>query len=170
MRDDVYHFSEAGDITRFTPRESPSFPQLDPVVWAIDKKHAPLYYFPRDCPRIAIWKGSATTESDVQRFRLRTGMAITIERCWLEKVEHSTIFQYSFPSRGFRLFDENAGYYITEEVVEPTEVIELNSLMMNLVEAGVELRVVDSLKALRQDVLDTSFAFSMIRMRNAILE
>jgi hypothetical protein len=169
MSDVVYHFSEEGDITRFKPRESLSFSQLGPVVWAIDNEHAPLYFFPRDCPRIAIWKGSGTIDSDVQRFSLHTRMAITIQRRWLEKVEHSTIFRYSFPAKGFRLFDENAGYYITEDVVESTGVTELNRLPLKLIDAGVELRVVDSLKALQQDVLDSSFAFSMIRMRNAML-
>jgi hypothetical protein len=46
------HFSEDPTITTFTPR--PSRLERD-CVWAIDEAHAPLYWFPCECPRVAAW-------------------------------------------------------------------------------------------------------------------
>jgi hypothetical protein len=51
----LYHFSEDPGITRFNPRMHPSHPDQPAMVWAIDEEHSPLYYFPRDCPRIGFW-------------------------------------------------------------------------------------------------------------------
>ncbi|MCM3109611.1 hypothetical protein M3572_01770 [Lederbergia lenta] len=47
----LYHFSEDPSIAIFKPRPSKAFPELSPVVWAIDKEHSAHYYVPRDCPR-----------------------------------------------------------------------------------------------------------------------
>jgi hypothetical protein len=52
----LYHFSEDPTITRFDPRPHPSHPALPPAVWAIDRERAPMYFFPRDCPRIAFYR------------------------------------------------------------------------------------------------------------------
>ncbi|MGV3489112.1 MAG: DUF6886 family protein [Tuberibacillus sp.] len=46
------------NITHFEPRQPQSFPDQPPLVWAIDEEHAPLYFFPRDCPRVAFWRNA----------------------------------------------------------------------------------------------------------------
>ena len=47
----LYHFSEDPSIERSAPHVPSSNPTQAPAVWAIDEDHAPLYWFPRDCPR-----------------------------------------------------------------------------------------------------------------------
>ena len=56
----LWHVSEESTIERFEPR--------DGRVWAIDTRHLPLYWFPRDCPRATFWAVEETTDDDVDRF------------------------------------------------------------------------------------------------------
>jgi hypothetical protein len=56
----LWHVSEDPAIERFEPR--------DGRVWAIDTRHLPLYWFPRDCPRATFWAVEETTDDDVDRF------------------------------------------------------------------------------------------------------
>ena len=76
---EVFHFSEEPDIRVFVPRpppaRAPGLPSSPApvaedarVVWAIDGWHAPLYYFPRDCPRVMIWSLPTTTDADRERW------------------------------------------------------------------------------------------------------
>ncbi|CAM3617191.1 hypothetical protein MALU111345_14315 [Marinicrinis lubricantis] len=60
----LYHFSEVPMITSFKPRHSEAYPDLPPVVWAIDQEHTPHYYFPRNCPRVIYWIGEQATAGD----------------------------------------------------------------------------------------------------------
>jgi hypothetical protein len=46
----VYHFSEDPSIRRFQPHVAATSSHAEPLVWAIDEEHAPLYWFTRDCP------------------------------------------------------------------------------------------------------------------------
>lgn len=72
MAGELYHFSEEPTIGLFDPRavtkasaRPPGREWLNgPLVWAIDDWHAPMYLFPRDCPRILIWPLPETTEED----------------------------------------------------------------------------------------------------------
>ena len=65
----VFHFSEDPTIQVFAPRpvtvpaeRRPGFEWLNgPLVWAIDEARQPMYFFPRDCPRILLWKRPGTT-------------------------------------------------------------------------------------------------------------
>src|SRR5580698_7679583 len=73
MRDPhLFHFSEDCAIELFEPRpvrvpaeRPPGREWLNgPLVWAIDAWHAPMYFFPRDCPRILLWRKPSTTDTD----------------------------------------------------------------------------------------------------------
>ena len=57
---DLFHFSHDPSIERFTPHVPATNPSQSPSVWAIDAEHAPLYWFPRNCPRV-------TASTDVGR-------------------------------------------------------------------------------------------------------
>ena len=65
----LYHFSEEPDISVFEPRHVPEERRMgregldDPLVWALDDSRAPLYYFPRECPRIFLWLLPTTTDA-----------------------------------------------------------------------------------------------------------
>ena len=43
------------------------FRQERPNDWAIDTRHLPLYWFPRDCPRGTFWATAATLPADAER-------------------------------------------------------------------------------------------------------
>lgn len=137
------------------------------MVWAIDENHRPLYYFPRECPRVAFWEGDETTPEDIARFKLNTKMVTVIESEWLKKVDEAIIYQYTFSGESFSCFDKNAGYYTSRLTVQPKSVVKLEGLLQHLLNEGVELRWIESLRTLKHEVLDSSLSFSMIRLRNA---
>jgi len=172
----LFHFSEDPTIARFEPRSLPprndpySAPRpAEPLVWAIDEAHAPLYFFPRDCPRAAFWAGPDTTPDDHARFLGHTAAArvIAIEGSWLDRVRYARLYVYRLPPAGFVPHDENAGNWVVREAVTPLAVEPAGDLLARLVAAGVELRVTPSLWPLRHALVASSLEFSMVRLRNA---
>jgi hypothetical protein len=55
----VWHLSEDPSLGRFLPRRRAANSTAPPLVWAVDTRHAPMFWFPRDCPRGCIWPVSA---------------------------------------------------------------------------------------------------------------
>lgn len=173
---DLYHFSEDPGIQRFEPRVPPpraagSYSTLADdakVVWAIDAWHAPLYYFPRDCPRIVLWPLPETTEADRERWFGGTSAAwiAHIEWAWLERMRSTAIYRYALPDSGFTYLG-SPGTYLSEQAVEPLSVAPVGDLMAALRDADVELRFVGSLTPL-EGVWDTTLHASGIRLRNAV--
>ena len=51
----LWHVSENPGIDRFEPHVSATAAEREPLVWAVDTRHLPLYWFPRDCPRGTFW-------------------------------------------------------------------------------------------------------------------
>ena len=51
----LWHFSEDPSLDWFRPHIPATNPQAQPLVWAVDTRHAPMFWFPRDCPRGCIW-------------------------------------------------------------------------------------------------------------------
>lgn len=166
----LYHFSEDPSIENFTPRVNGSHPYLPPLVWAIDHEHAPLYYFPRDCPRVAFWKRSDSSDEDISRFCAFTTarMVIVVEGGWLGRINNTKLYVYEFENNGFDWFDTGAGYYVSKETVVPLSVNAVGNLMERLIQADVELRITPSLNPLHDALVSSSLQFSMIRMRNAV--
>lgn len=105
----LYHFSEEPDITLFEPRIGRIPDQR--YVWAIDDWHAPMYYFPRDCPRACFWPGLATTADDRDRWfaGVDAKMIIAVESRWLERIRSTVLYRYTVPQDTFELNDATAG-------------------------------------------------------------
>ncbi|MBN3543985.1 DUF6886 family protein [Fictibacillus barbaricus] len=165
----LYHFSEEENIKIFHPRKHPGFPDRPPMVWAIDQDRSPLYYFPRDCPRIAFWAVPGTTERDRDRF-FRTTTAnkiVAIEGDWLHRLQTTDLHRYTFQPDHFKMLDEGAGYFVSYEIETPVSVEAVGNLLDALINDEVEIRIVPSLQPLSQELLKTTLHFSMIRMRNA---
>ncbi|MFS1512623.1 DUF6886 family protein [Chengkuizengella sp. SCS-71B] len=165
----LFHFSENPNINKFEPRKSNAFPELPSVVWSIDKKNAPLYYFPRECPRIGFWPKSDSKTVDLQEFQKSTTAekVIAIESGWLQTIRETKLYVYHFSNESFNCFDEGAGYYISTRTIIPKQVEPLGDLIEHLVKANVELRLTPSLMPLKNYLLSSTLHFSMIRMRNA---
>ena len=171
----LFHFSEENEIGVFMPRPvavpSPRKAGMDwlngPLVWCIDDWHQPMYLFPRDCPRILVWPTRETTPDD----RVAHGpapecrMTAYIEWPWLKRLSEAVLYRYALPSDDFESLHD-AGMWVSRSPATPTEVVTITDIPASLVDAGVELRVVPSLQALK-GLWQTSLHVSGIRLRNA---
>ncbi|MGG1516897.1 DUF6886 family protein [Paenibacillus oryzisoli] len=153
----LYHFSEEPDIAIFHPRVKANRQDMPPVVWAIDETHAFTFYFPRNCPRIVYHRTLDMTEAQVQTFfgGTSSNTVITVETRWYEAIQRMTMYRYELPPASFRLFDRDAGYYISEETVEPLEVTAIPNLLGELMELGIDVRFTPDLHPLRDAILQS---------------
>ena len=165
----IYHFSEEPDIAYFKPRFST--PALGAVVWGVSKAAMYKYLLPRDCPRVTFRADAQTSTRDAQSFFGHSSMRciVAIESCWLETVRRTKLYRYHLPADTFKLAlgDERTQYYISDQPVTPLSVVCIDDLLKALIDFGVELRVMPSLWPLYDAVVNSTLAFSIIRMRNA---
>jgi hypothetical protein len=163
----LLHYSEDATITRFAPHVPRSNPTQSPAVWASDPPHAPLYWFPRDCPRVAVWANDATQQSRLSdRFASAAARLHAAPLAWLDAVGSCTLFEYRFDPAPFTPWPEAEGQWVTSETVEPVAVEAVGDLLARHIDAGVELRFVDDLAPLRDAVLEAGLPFSIVRYRS----
>jgi hypothetical protein len=160
----LFHVSEIAGISRFEPRPGRG---ADPLVWAIAEERLHNYLLPRECPRVTCYALTTTTHEDRARFLGSAPSVVAIEKGWLTRVRTTPLSIYEFGSRGFKRHDEVAGYYTSPEGQSPIAETCVESALAELEEREVEIRVLDSLWALREAVADSSLGFSIIRFRNA---
>jgi hypothetical protein len=165
----LYHFSDEPGLTKFEPRSPVERPEVEPLVWAIDAWHAPMYYFPRDCPRACFWPSLRTTPEDRERWfaGVDAKMVVAVESGWLERIRTTALYRYTMPPAGFVRNDETAGHWVCRETVEPLAVEPVGDPLAALVEANVELRVTPRLGELWQRVSASTLSYSGTRLRNA---
>jgi hypothetical protein len=159
----LWHVSEDPTIERFEPRGDEA-----PRVWAVDTRHVPLYWFPRDCPRATFWADTGTSDEDVERFLAGDPerRVHVIEGAWLERVREARVYAYRLPDETFEPFDR---FWISRGAVEPLELVELGDLLALHADAGIELRIAPELLELWDKVVNSTLDFSGIRLRNATL-
>ena len=164
----LYHFSEDPDIVEFIPRSPQAHPDTEPFIWTIDQWHAPLYYMPRDCPRVCFWPLPTTTPEDREIFfsSVSGRMVIAIESAWYDRVAKKSLYQYTFDDDSFFPTHDH-GVYLSREQVKPKRVDPVGNLVKRLIESDIELRFCPSLAPLGERIIQTSLHFSLIRMRNA---
>jgi hypothetical protein len=166
---EVYHFSEDPDIARFVPHVPRTNPHSPARVYAIDGEHEPLYWFPRDCPRVTVWADDAAQQELLAaRFTTSSRRLHAIESSWLAGMREVELYRYAFDAAAFAPWEEADGQWISEEVVEPLGVEPCGDPLQRHVEAGIELRVVGDLWPLRDAVVATGLPFSIVRMANAV--
>ncbi|HEY1365633.1 MAG TPA: hypothetical protein VGF23_00895 [Gaiellaceae bacterium] len=164
----LWHVSEDDTITRFRPHRSATAESDEPLVWAVDTRHVPLFWFPRQCPRATFWADSRTTAEDADRFLLGAASRVhAIETAWLARVRKARVVAYRLPEMPFEPHPEVGGYWISREAVRPNELVELGDLLERHAEAEIELRVVPALWPLWERVVASTLEFSGIRLRNA---
>lgn len=161
----LFHLSEESGIARFEPRPGPSGEV--PVVWAIHASRLQNYLLPRDCPRVTYYAGPQTLPVDVERHLGPSSCVVAFEHAWLDRVRACRLYCYRLPAARFTCVDECAGYYVSREPVVPESVQIIDDLLGALRDRGVEIRILPSLWALRDTVVASTLAFSVIRMRNA---
>ena len=161
----LWHVSEDRGIARFEPRSRPGHAADEPLVWALDTRHLPLYWFPRDCPRACFWAAGATADADVERFLDgdRRRRVHAVESGWLGRMLGARVHAYRLPEEPFEPWDR---FWVSRTAVEPLEVVELGDLPGRHAEARIELRVVPTLAPLAGRVTGSTLDFSLIRLRN----
>jgi hypothetical protein len=165
----LWHFSEDPSLGRFRPRVPATSPDAPPLVWAVDTRHAPMFWFPRDCPRGCIWLDPATTSQDRERFfgQSDASRVHVIESGWLARMQAGRLFAYQLPSELFRPHERVGGYWVAEEPVEATGRVVVADLVDRHAAAGIELRVTPSIWPFWRRVAGSTVGFSGSRLRNA---
>lgn len=171
----LFHFSDDHSIERLEPRavKVPSKRKdgkdwlNGPLVWAIDEWHQPMYFFPRDCPRILIWRLPTTTPADSEDYFADSNAEILayVEASWLDRIQNATLYRYELPGGSFENL-EDAGMWVSRDAVGIKEMIEIMDLPKAMESRSVELKVMDNLLSLK-GVWDTTLHASGIRLRNA---
>ena len=164
----LWHVSEDATIARFEPHHRPGHTLDELLVWAIDTRHLPLYWFPRECPRATFWAVSTTTDDDVETFLggERNRRVHVIEPGWLAQLRTARVLAYRLPGETFERWDR---FWISRAGVDPLEQVELGDLVERHARAGIELTTADDLLGLWERVMASSLDFSGIRLRNATL-
>jgi hypothetical protein len=164
----LYHFSEDPQIDIFVPHVPRTNPSHAPAVWTIDADHAPLYWFPRDCPRVAMWPLDESRHAAFQaRFATAAWRLHAIELAWLDRMRSARIYRYEFDAAGFEPWQHADGQWISARAVAPIAVAPVGDLLAAHVDAGIELRIVPSLWPLHDIARGGEFDFSLVRMHNA---
>jgi len=163
----LWHVSEDAAIGRFEPHLSATAESNEPRVWAIDTRHVPLYWFPRDCPRGTFWAGPDTTTEDEDRFLAGATRVHAFEAAWLARIREANVVAYRLPETSFAPDPEVGGYWLSRLPVEPLEVVELGDLLTLHAVAEIELRIVASLWPLWDRVAASTVEFSGMRLRNS---
>jgi hypothetical protein len=161
----LFHVSEEPGIAEFTPR--PSKYTSDPVVWAVDDEKIRNYLVPRECPRVTYYAGAETTAEDRARFLGTSAAVVAIEARWWKRIRSFSLHRYRLPMDTFECIDECAGYFVSREPVRPQGVEIIDDPIAEMLERGVELRILPTLDPLRDLIVASTLQFSIIRMRNA---
>jgi hypothetical protein len=166
----LWHVSEDPGLRRLAPHRAKTALTDEPLVWAIDTRHLPLYWFPRDCPRCTVWAEERTTGADVERFLDgdRTGRIHVVEDRWIERVAAAELHLYRMPEATFTEDPDTAGYWTSREAVDTADRVTTADLVGRHAAAGIPLRTQPNLWPLWDAVVGSTLEFSGIRLRNAI--
>ena len=168
MPDVVLHFSEDPTIERFAPHVPVTNPDHPPAVWAIDADHAPLYWFPRDCPRMTAWPRDEHERAAFEATFTTTSHRVhAIEAAWVERVRRAELYRYDLPGREFVPWAVATGQWVADHAVEPIGIEPVGDLLAAHAAAAIELRIVPSLWPLHDLAVGDRWDFSIVRMRNA---
>lgn len=164
----LWHVSEDPTLSYFAPHRAATASSDEPLVWAVDTRHLPLFWFPRDCPRCTFWADERSTEADVTEFLgSRSARVHVIESRWLERVRTSQLHLYRLPEATFTECPNPAGYWVSREAVEAIERVTIGDLVGRHNAAEITLRTEGNLWPLWNAVVSSTLAFSGIRLRNA---
>jgi hypothetical protein len=164
----LFHISEEPDIKIFNPRPVKAGLEGN-AVWAIDEEHLPNYLLPRDCPRVTYFIDEKTNGYDIKKFFSETyaKRIIAVETKWLKQIVDQPLYKYEFRADNFELADKTAGYYISRKSVKPENTSKIENPLYAMFESNIELRVMPLLWKLREEVINSTLGFSIIRMNEA---
>jgi hypothetical protein len=164
----LYHVSDRPGIERFEPRRAPSSALDEPLVWAVEERLLHNYLLLARLPagdvlrRAGQRPGGRGAPAGRHSRRPRRGDREGVARTTRWK----RLYIYELSS------DVPAGrrrrhVHVSAETVTPRAVRLVDHVLGALVERDVDLRITPSLWPLRDLVVASTLAYSMIRMRNA---
>lgn len=163
----LYHFSDDGTIERFLPRPAPSDPGLPAGVRAVDAVHAPLYWFPRRCPRVYVWAESDEQQSVLAtRFGSDAARILAIESSWIDDIRTAQIYVYEFDAAAFAP-DDSPGHFVATTEVSVERRAALGDLIGLHARSDVELRITPRLGPLTDLVLEVGLPYRFMNLRGA---
>lgn len=164
----LFHFSEDSSIAVFLPHVPRSNPLVGPAVWAIDLEHSPLYWFPRECPRVTAWpRNDEEAEAFRAAFETTSHRVHVMEAAWAERMQSCRLFRYSFDPALFEPWPDAEGQYIAKTAVTPTSVEEVGNLFEAHEQAKIDLRLVTTLTTWKARAQQGPWSFSIVRFHNA---
>src|SRR5580704_15234176 len=164
----LFHVSEEASIAVFVPRPSTVCPSLGSVVWAVAESHLVNYLLPRDCPRVTFCASHGTTDADRERFTLAgSSRVIVIASDWVERVDSAAMYVYELSAMTFTPHDASAGYWLSRAPVVPVRVSQVAHAPHEIRRRRADLRAVERLKPLQDQVVASTVDYSIIRMRNS---
>jgi hypothetical protein len=164
----LWHISENASIERFEPHVSATAESDEPWVWAVDTRHLPMFWFPRDCPRGTFWATPETTAGDAERLLAGATRVHAVEGAWLDRIRAAQVVAYRLPEETFAPDPGVGGYWLSRDPVAPLELVELGDLLSLHADAGIELRILENLWPLWDRVIASTLEFSGIRLRNTL--
>lgn len=163
----LWHVSEDPSIERFEPHRSATAASSEPRVWAVDTRHLPLYWFPRECPRGTVWATPETSAAD-SAFLGEASRVHLVEDRWLDTMRTTRVVAYRLAEDTFAPDPEVGGYWLSHEPVEPLELVDLGDLIERHARARIELRAVPNLWPDWNRIVSSTLEFSGIRLHNAL--
>ena len=163
----LWHVSESSAIERFEPHVSATAKSREARVWAVDTRHLPLYWFPRECPRGTFWGTPRTTQADSTLLD-ESARVHLVETGWMERMRSARVVAYQLPESTFAPDPGVGGYWLSRAAVVPVDVVELGDLVARHEVSGIELRAVPNLWPLWNRVVGSTLEFSGIRLHNAL--
>ena len=91
-----------------------------------------------------------------------------IELGWLDRMRTTQLHRYEFDAREFRPWQLASGQWIADHEVEPLSITPVGDLLDAHAAAGIELRLVPSLWAVRDVAVSDRWDYSVVRMANAV--
>ncbi|MBO0804281.1 MAG: hypothetical protein J2P25_14550 [Nocardiopsaceae bacterium] len=166
----LWHFSEDPALQTFTPHRPATDPGAPPRVWAVDTRHAPMFWFPRDCPRGCIWPVSTTTADDRELFfgQSAAKRIHVMESSWLWRMRGWRLYAYRFPAETFRPDEEVGGYWLSDRRVVAVERLVVDDLIGRHAVAGIELRITPSIWPFWERVVNSTVEFSGSRLGSRV--
>jgi hypothetical protein len=164
----LWHYSEDASLSWFQPRAAAADPGARPLVWAVDSRHAPMFWFPRGCPRGCIWPVTKTTPQDLRRFFGHSAATRihVVEADWLARMQACRLYAYRLPAGSFRPH-QVGGYWVSEEPVAAVDQVVVDDLIGRHARAGIELRITPSIWPFWRHVANSTVEYSGSRLRNA---
>ena len=163
----LLHFSEDPTITRFEPHVPATNPEHEPAVWAIDEAHAPVYWFPRDCPRGSVWANSEPERLVLEKLFHTTARRVHAAKLdWIERIRGAQLYVYELDPAPFTEWPVAEGQWTAREPVVPMGVRPVGDLLDRHAREGIELRFVPDLARFWDVVVTSGLPFSGVRLRN----